>query len=773
MDNTKKIIVPITGMHCASCALIIEKTLKKHEGVTVGTVNYGTEKAHIEYDPTKVQLHELNNKIKPLGYSLDLSSTDNTHTMPDGELMSEMDHSKHLGLNQTKMDKLKELAITRKSLLVSLPLVAFSFIVMIWEILSAYKLVPEMSVNMYEFFHHILPLLATYMLFVTGTVYLEGVIRFIKYRVANMDTLIGIGTLTAYLYSIIVTSLEGPLKNILNTEHTYYDVTIIVIGFITLGKYLEAKSKLKTGEAIEKLLNLQAKTALVERNGARIEIPIEQVVTGDIVIVKPGSKIPVDGEIIEGNSSVDESMLTGEPLPVDKMVGDTVIGGTINKQGSFKFKATKIGSDTMLSQIVKMVGEAQGSRAPIQNMADKISAIFVPTVLILATISLLTWLVIAPRFIPFNQAISLGLLSFVGILVIACPCALGLATPTAIIVGTGKGAENGILVKDAEGLEKLSKVDTIVTDKTGTITNGKPEVTDVIVLGAQTEENILKILGSLEENSEHPLANAILEETTKRKIMLETVKGFKMIEGKGVTGQIGEHIYHAGNLKLLEELQIKFDKEKITSLTEKGKTPVFLMDENTVLAIIGIADTLKENAKETIEQLHKLGLRIVLLTGDNEKTARFIAQQAGIDEVIAEVLPNQKAEKIKELQSQHRIVAMIGDGVNDAPALAQADVGIAMATGTDIAIESAQLTLLKGDISKILKAIKLSKFTMMAIRQNLFWAFIYNIIGIPLAAGLFYPMFGILLNPIFAGLAMSFSSVSVVSNSLRLKLKHI
>lgn len=771
----KKVNLPVKGMHCASCAAVIAKTLEKQDGVTECQVNYGTEKVSISYDSAKIDLESLSKKIEPLGYSLSIptNSSQDKQSMDNGEQMSSMEHSEHSGVSQSKKEKLKELKDLKTKVLISIPLVLISFIVMGWEIFSLYKLVPEMPNLVKEMFHYFMPIFATYVLFVTGTRYLEGVVRFIKYRVANMDTLIGIGTLTAYLYSVFISAFEEPLMMILGDVHTYYDVTIIVIGFITLGKYLESKSKLKTGEAIEKLLGLQAKTALVERGGERIEIPVEQVVLGDIVIVKPGTKIPVDGEIIEGSSSIDESMITGESIPIDKSIGDLVIGATINKQGSFKFIATKVGSDTVLSQIVKMVEDAQGSRAPIQNLADKIAAVFVPIVLGIAILTLALWLIIGSIYLPFNEALSLGLLCFIGILVIACPCALGLATPTAIIVGTGKGAENGILVKNAEGLEKLSKVNTIVTDKTGTITKGKPEVTDIISTSVLDENELLQILASLEEHSEHPLAQAVVVKAKSENISILSTSNFTSIEGKGLTGEISGTKFYAGNLKLLEDLKINFDDSRIEQLTKEGKTPVFLTNQHEILGIIGIADTLKDNAKDTITKLHTLGIKVILLTGDNKNTAQHIADLVGIDEVIAEVLPNQKADKIKELQKQGLIVAMVGDGVNDAPALVQADVGIAMATGTDVAIESAQLTLLKGDISKLLKAIKLSKFTMSAIRQNLFWAFVYNIVGIPVAAGLLYPFFGILLNPVFAGLAMGLSSVSVVSNSLRLKMKSI
>lgn len=786
---TKQLQIPVKGMHCASCANIIERTLKKVPGVMSCEVNYGTEKAKFAYDESQVKLEELSKKIEPLGYSLNLSSqpensiqsnssipissSHKDHMMPDGTVMSGMDHSTHLGLNQTKEEKLKELKELKNKVSISLPLVVFSFIIMGWEIFASLGWVPMMSNTLKEFFHHLMPIFATYILFVTGKSYLEGIWRFIKHRVANMDTLVGIGTITAFIYSFVVSAFESELSKYIDVEHTYYDVVIVVIGLITFGKFLEVRSKLKTGEAIEKLVNLQAKAALVVRGNKEIEIPIEQVVLGDIIIIKPGSKIPVDGEIIEGKSSIDESMVTGEPIPVDKNIGDTVIGGTINKQGSFKFKATKVGSETLLSNIIKMVEQAQGSRAPIQKLADKISAVFVPVVLFIAITTLTAWLLVGPRYLPFEEALSIGLVSFVGILVIACPCAMGLATPTAIIVGVGKGANNGILIKNAESLEKLHKVNTIVVDKTGTITKGKPEVTDIISLSKLSESEILKITASLEKRSEHPLAEAILKKAAEQKLDLLDVKQFEILEGKGLKGLINNKQYYVGNIKLLNDLELNFDEQIIDDLTEKGKTPVALMSDENILAIIAIADTLKETTIQAVKDLHKLGIKVVMLTGDNKNTAKYIADQVGVDEVFAEILPNEKAEKIRELQSHGLTVAMAGDGVNDAPAIAKADVGIAMGTGTDVAIESSDITLLHGDISKISEAIKLSKMTMRTIKQNLFWAFIYNIIGIPLAAGLFYPLFGWLISPIFAGAAMAFSSVSVVGNSLRLKAKRL
>ena len=583
-----------------------------------------------------------------------------------------------------------------------------------------------------------------------------------------MDTLIGIGTVTAFLYSLTVSAFEESLRPFLDTEHTYYDVTIVVIAFITLGKYLEAQSKIKTGDAIEKLLNLQAKTALVIKDGQEIELPIIEVQHNDVLIIKPGSKIPVDGVIVEGFSFIDEAMVTGEPIPIERHVGDSVIGGTINTTGTFNFKATKIGSETFLSSIITMVSQAQGTKAPIQALADKISAVFVPIVIALSFTALGAWLLIGAQYLDFSQALSYGIISFVGILVIACPCALGLATPTAIIVGVGKGAREGILVKDAATLQKLHQVTTVVVDKTGTITKGKPELVSIKTL-KNTENEIITILASLETKSEHPIAHAIVAYTKEKNLDLILVENFEIIKGKGVKGLINNVEYWAGNTKLIIDLGLSFDNNAIEQETKEGKTPIILATKKEILGIVMVADAIKPESKEAVKKLQQLGITVIMLTGDNKNTARFIADQVGIDEVVAEVLPQDKLEKIKKLQSSGEIVAMTGDGVNDAPALAQADVGIAMATGTDVAIESAGITLLHGDISKLVKAIRLSKLTMRGIKQNLFWAFIYNIIGIPLAGGAFYPVFGWLLNPVFAGAAMAFSSVSVVLNSLRLK----
>jgi Cu2+-exporting ATPase/Cu+-exporting ATPase len=742
-------ILKVNGMHCASCASIITKKLSALPSVESVSVNYGNEKAKIAYDENRVTLASLNEEVSKLGYSL---SEENEQ--PTSKNIDELDELK----NKTAF---------------ILPIAVSVFVLMMWDILARTTVwMPNLPIPM-ALFNTISMALATVALFWVGKPYLLGVTRFAEHRIANMDTLIGIGTLVAYLYSAIITLLP-PLGILLRApDYTYFDVTIVVIGFITLGKCLEAQSKKKTGDAIEKLLNLQPKTALVLRDGTEIEIAIEHVVHGDKIIIKPGNKIPVDGIVLEGASFVDESMITGEPIPVEKKVGETVVAGTINTNGSFIFEATKVGKETLLSQIIKMVEEAQGSKAPIEALADKISGIFVPIVLIIAVITLGTWLLVGSQFIGFSQASSLGILSFVSILVIACPCALGLATPTAIIVGVGKGARNGILIKDAASLEHLHKVDTIVMDKTGTITTGKPAVVDVINTSELSEESFVQIIASLENKSEHPIAHAILAYAKNKNISLAAVSDFSIIQGKGLRGIINGTEYFVGNAQLVTERGITFDHAQLSKFTSQGKTPALVCTKDSLLGFIMVADEVKKESKDAVAALHKMGIKVIMLTGDDEKTATFIASLVGIDEVVAHVLPGDKMSKITELQNQGRIVAMAGDGVNDAPALAQANVGIAMGTGTDVAIEAASITLLHGDISKLVKAIKLSRITMRGIKQNLFWAFIYNVVGIPLAAGIFYPIFGWLLNPVFAGFAMAMSSVSVVTNSLRIKTKKL
>ena len=759
-------IFKVRGMHCASCSSMIEKTFKKIDGVESVEVNYGTEKAKISFDSSKISPQALSKHIEPLGYSLMLPTAEEMG-------MSADEHAAHLGLNQSKKEKLEEIAGMRAKVISAIPLTVISIFIMGWDILAQFELVAPPTGALENFFNYLLPLMAVYMLLVVGRPYLLGFYRFLRYGKANMDTLIGIGTSVAFLYSFIITAFEEPLRQYVNVEYTYYDVTIIVIAFITLGKYLEARAKVKTGDAIEKLLNLQAKTAIVIREGKEQEVSINEVVHDDLIVVKPGERIPVDGTVTDGSSFIDESMITGEPMPIEKNIGDTVVAGTINTTGSFVFKATKVGSETLLAHIIKMVEEAQGSRAPIQALADKISAVFVPIVLVLAFVTLGAWLLFGIPSLGFPSALSYGLTSLVGILVIACPCALGLATPTAIIVGVGKGAREGILIKDAATLEKLHKVNIVVVDKTGTITKGKPELVHIQNVSKLSDEKIISILASLESKSEHPIAYAIAEYAKTNDISILPVSGFEIIKGKGLKATIEGTEYFAGNTKLVSDLGLSFDLGKIEAETMQGKTPIIFTTKSEVLGVVMVADAIKPEAIEAVKNLHKLGIKTIMLTGDHKNTALAIAKEVGIDDVVSEVLPDNKLNKIKELQSQGLVVAMAGDGINDAPALAQADIGIAMGTGTDVAIETAGITLLHGDISKLVKAIRLSKFTMRGIKQNLFWAFIYNIVGIPLAGGLFYPFFGWLLSPVFAGLAMAFSSVSVVGNSLRLKTKKI
>ena len=777
-------IYRVKGMHCASCATIIEKTFKKEAGVQSAEVNYGTETAKINFDQGKTNPELLSKKIEPLGYSLALDHLsekkyDENDQTAESMGMSADEHATHLGLSQSKKEKLAEVLDMKSKVWSAIPIAVFAALVMGWDILAQYGLAGEMSPVIDEFFHHLLPILATYVLFVVGRPYLLGFYRFLRYGKANMDTLIGIGTTVAFLYSFAVTAFEDILRPFINVDYQYYDVTIVVITFIALGKYLETRSKIKTGDAIEKLLGLQAKMALIVRDGKEVEISVNDVKHGDLIVIKPGAKIPVDGVITEGSSFVDESMVTGEPMPVQKKAGDGIVSGTINTSGSFIFKATKVGSETLLAQIIKMVENAQGSKAPIQALADKISSIFVPIVLVIAFLTLGAWLVVGSQYLGFSQALSFGLVSFVGILVIACPCALGLATPTAIIVGVGKGAKEGILIKDAATLEKLHEVNTVVVDKTGTITKGKPALVDIQNFSDLKDEELVSILASLEKKSEHPIAHAIVSyvedpvRTQEKNISLADVSNFESLQGKGLKGTINGTEYFVGNTKIVSDLGISFDVTKLDTFTSQGKTPVILATKDKVLGFVMVADEIKVESIEAVKNLHALGIKVVMLTGDDEKAAKYIASLVGIDEVVANVLPQDKLEKIKELQSQDQVVAMAGDGVNDAPALAQADIGIAMGTGTDVAIESAGITLLGGDISKLVKAIRLSKITMRGIKQNLFWAFIYNIVGIPLATGIFYPVFGWLLNPVFAGFAMAMSSVSVVSNSLRIKVKKL
>ena len=740
MPANQRLDLIISGMHCASCANTIEKKLKKVPGVKEANVNFASEKATIFFDPEVVKHEHLTRAIGEAG--------NYKAVMPAGH-----DHARML-----KDQEIKD--IFNKflwSAIFSLPMVYFMFLdFFAWLPLRSFLLPYTGIVSL---------ALTTPIQFFIGKRFYSGMWSGLKQKQFNMDSLIAIGTSAAYFYSLIVfgsyaithQSLMGESgKKIMDL---YFETSAFLITFVILGKWLEAKAKGKTSDAIKKLMGLQPKTARVFKNGAPIDIPIGEVAKGDIVLVRPGEKIPVHGVIIKGNSAVDESMLTGESLPVEKNIGDTVTGATLNKHGSFEFRAEKVGAETVLAQIIRFVEEAQSSKAPIQALADRISAKFVPLVLIIAGLTFIVW------FFFLNASLSFSLMALTSVLVIACPCALGLATPTAIMVGTGKGAEHGVLIKGGEPLEKACKIQAIIFDKTGTLTNGQPLVTDMA-----GDDNILSIAASLESQSEHPLAEAIIKKAKEKNITLLSVDKFQALPGRGVEGIINGKNYFLGNRKLAAERKVSLAEweKSATEMEEQGKTIMFLGEEQSIVGFLAVADTIKDSAKETVARLKKAGLKVYMITGDNKHTAKAIAAQAGIENVLAEVLPQDKAEEIKKLQAQGLQVAMVGDGINDAPALAQADLGIAMGSGTDVAMETGGIVIIKNDLRDVLTAIKLSRETLSKIKQNMFFALFYNIIGIPIAARIFMS-WGIILKPELAGLAMALSSISVVGNSLLLQ----
>ncbi|MEK6938962.1 MAG: heavy metal translocating P-type ATPase [Nanoarchaeota archaeon] len=719
----EKIILKIQGMHCASCATIINRALTKVEGVKFANVNFSTEKAAVDYDAKIVSEQEMITAIKSKGYSAYIAKDTNP--------------------KEEERKRKFELSKLRNKV-----------------ILSFVFAVPALIVSMFlmdlPFKEYIVWALATPVQFYIGATFYRGAWAALKNKTSNMDTLIALGTSAAYFYSVYVVLFVPKGEQ-------YFEAAAVLIALVVLGKYLEAVAKGKTSEAITKLMKLGAKTATVIRNKKELQIPIEEVQAGEIILVKPGEKVPVDGIIVEGYSALDESMITGESIPVEKKKGDAVIGSTLNKHGSFTFKATKVGAETILSRIIKLIEEAQTKKAPIQRFADNVSAYFVPVVIVISLLTFITWYWIA------GAAFSFALVTAVAVLVIACPCALGLATPTAIMVGTGKGAKEGILIKGGEALETAHELKAVVFDKTGTITKGQPAVTDILP-NKISEKAFLEIAGSIEKSSEHPLAEAIVNKAKTENISWKKVTHFKAIPGKGISAKIGTKTYSLGSPKMVSVDSVW--KNRIQDLEEQGKTVMVLAEGKKVLGAIAVADEIKEDSPEAIRRLKKLGLRVYMITGDNQRTAKAIAKKVGIEHFFAEVLPEHKASHVKELQKRGK-VAMVGDGINDAPALAQADIGIAMGSGTDVAMESGSIVLMRNSLLDIPKAIKLSKMTMSKIKQNMFWALFYNVLGIPVAAGVLYPFTGWLLSPIIAGGAMALSSVSVVTSSLLLKRRKL
>lgn len=735
----KKYSIPVKGMTCASCVARVEKVVSKFDNVKNVSVNFANEKLSFESEIDQLDLNEIAKKVHEYGYELDLEDESEKH--------SEQDHShqhEEESYSGVKRDFLTSLIFTVPIFIISM-FYDFNFFREIWQF-------DRDTTN------KILLILTTPVIFISGKRFFVIFWNNLKHFSAEMNSLVAIGTGAAYGYSVLSTLFPTLIVKEGNTPHVYFETAAVIITLILLGRWLEDRAKKKTNSAVKKLLKLRPDKALVKRNGEEAIVSYSDLRINDEVIVKPGENIPADGEVISGNSNVDESMITGESMPVEKSVGSKVIGGTYNTTGTFNFKIEKLGETSVLGKIIKLVEEAQGSKAPIQKLADKIASVFVPLVILAALITFAAWMIF-PETFQFDRA----LINFVAVLIIACPCALGLATPTAIMVGTGLGASSGILIKNGEILELMRKLDTIIVDKTGTITEGKPKVTNVIAYGVE-EERLLKIVGSIENKSEHPLANAIANYVREKNIEISEPEEFNSKSGYGLSAKFENQNYLLGNKKLMKEnsVDISDSIEKFDEFSKQGATVIFVSENKKLIGLITIEDPIKESSKAAVSQLKEMGLSIVMMTGDNELVAKSLAEKVGIENFFANVLPEDKANKVKELQKNDKKIAMVGDGINDAPALAQADVGIAIGTGTDIAIESSDVTLVKGDLADVVRAIKLSGKTIRTIKQNLFWAFIYNTVGIPLAA------LG-LLNPMIAALAMSFSSVSVVANSLRLK----
>ncbi|MFC5712610.1 heavy metal translocating P-type ATPase [Thalassorhabdus alkalitolerans] len=742
--QTENLQFKIEGMSCASCVNRIEKMISKKDGVQAVSVNLAAGQAQVETYKGAVPAGEIEKSIEKAGFSASLVNTKVQEKEAKNDPQEE--EASHL-----KKSFLWSAVVTTIVLIGSIPHMMHE-----WG-----NWVPAWLSSPF-----LLLILTTYVQLGPGWRFYHNSYKVLKHGSADMNVLVAMGTTSAWLYSGAMTLFPDTLTAAGFPYQLYYDVTTVITTLILLGRYFEAKAKGKTSTAIRKLMNMQAKTARIVRGNEEMEVPVEEVQVGDLISVQPGERVPVDGFVTRGASSIDESMLTGESLPVEKREGDEVIGATINQTGHFTFKATKIGKETALSQIIKMVNEAQGSKAPIQRVVDVVSAYFVPAVVLIAFLTFVIWFFAGPE-----PTFIFALTTFIAVLIIACPCALGLATPTAIMVGTEKGADNGILIKDAESLERVHKVDVVVLDKTGTITEGKPKLTDVLPAKGFDGDTLLTQAASVEKGSEHPLGKAIVEGAKEKKLSLQDPDHFQALVGRGLEANLNSNKVLVGNEKLMKERTIDISdySEQAAELAEQGKTPMYVAVNGTFAGLVAVADTLKENAASAVRSLHQMNLEVVMLTGDNEKTAKAIAKEAGITRFIGEVLPEDKAAEIKKLQGEGKKVAMVGDGINDAPALAQADVGIAIGTGTDVAMETASITLMQGNIEKVATSIKLSKATMRMIWQNLGWAFGYNILLIPVAAGLLYPPAGILLNPMLAGAAMAFSSVSVLLNTLRLR----
>lgn len=758
--NTKT--YKIKGMHCASCVSLIQKKISKIPGVESCSVGLASEKATIVFSDKVLPMQELNSVITPFEYSLE-EWENSEHKHAEEKTPPHMhDHG-----NEEQMTFEMRFVV---------PMILFSFFMMGWQVLSDNKIIDEMPETWYEFFHHLMPIFATFVLFGIGRKYIRAVWLFIKTRTANMDTLVGISTIVAFLYSFIVTAFEKPLEPYLDVHSNFYDVVIVVIGLIALGQLLETRAKRKTNEALQKLAELTSKSALVERNGKEIEITIEEVKIGDIVIVKPNERIPLDGKVISWSSTVDESNLTGESMPVDKLVGDGVFSGTQNLYGILKIQVEKDSRDTALSHIIKIVENAQNSKAPIERVADKISGVFVYVVVILAIITFVSWMFFAPNTLWFAKSFALALSSTMAVLVIACPCSLGLATPTAIITGVWAGARRGILIKNAESLEKLAHVQAVVFDKTGTLTENTLSVEGIYSPKKQSktvskEENIQSLIFSMTQSSRHPISASIANYLRENNTKTLSLKDIQEVPGKWLTAR-WKKLYFFWSLNYVAEQTGISTKDIRNQFEEKyfeSGREIYIATEKEVLALVKIHDTIKPAAKDEIEKLRRLGLKIVMATGDHKKTGESVARELMIDEVYSDVKPEDKLKIISDLQKRGLKVAMIGDGVNDAPALAQADVAISMSDGSDIAIESADIVLLNGDIGKVAEAINLAKKTKRTIWQNLIWSFGYNSMGIPIAAGILFPWYWFLLSPAIAGALMAFESITVVSNSLRLR----